>query len=76
MNKYEIRRNAESVWRLLVENKQWSFDELRKETGMSEKDLCLAIGWLAHEDKIQFASRPVGNSVMEYYCLEINLYIG
>lgn len=76
MNKNAIRRNAEIVWRLLVGNRQWSLDELRKETGMSEKDLCFAIGWLAHEDKIQFVSRPVGSTVMEYYCLEINLYIG
>lgn len=77
MNKNKIERNARKVWLLISrENRQWNFAELQQATGLSEKDLHFAIGWLAHDNKIQFGHRMNGSVDTEYYGLDINLYIG
>ena len=39
MNKYQIGTNAGVVWRLLNDNKRWSYCELKKASGLSDKDL-------------------------------------
>ncbi len=41
---------------------------------MSDRDLNAALGWLARENKVQFATDKVGQK--EYLFLELNLYIG
>ena len=55
-----IGKNAGIVWRLLDHNRKWEYNELKEATGLSDRDLNAAIGWLAREDKY----------------LELNLYIG
>ncbi len=47
MNKYQIGLNAGVVWHLLNDNSRWSYCELKKASGLSDRDLSAAIGWLA-----------------------------
>ena len=54
MDKHSIGLNAGIIWRILSDNVQRTYDELKKESGLSERDLNAAIGWLAREDKIEF----------------------
>lgn len=75
MNKYLIGKNAGIIWNLLSsDNKKWEYDELKKATGLTDRDLNAAIGWLAREDKIQFDTNKGGDKELLY--LELNLYIG
>lgn len=74
MNIRSIGTNAGVVWRLLDNNKKWEYRDLKAASGLSDRDLNAAIGWLARENKIQFATDKVGNK--EYLYLELNLYIG
>ena len=74
MDAQSIGKNAGIVWRLLDHNRKWEYNELKEATGLSDRDLNAAIGWLAREDKIQFeTSKKDGN---DYLYLELNLYIG
>ena len=54
MDKHSIGLNAGIIWRILSDNVQRTYDELKKESGLSERDLNAAIGWLEREDKIGF----------------------
>ena len=47
MDKGVIGEKAGIVWRLLNgDNRRWEFSEIKKATGMDEKELSAAIGWL------------------------------
>lgn len=74
MDKNSIGENAGLVWRLLDNNQHWEYDELKKASGLSDRDLNAAIGWLARENKIQFDTEEVPGKDCLY--LELNLYIG
>lgn len=54
MDKVTIGLNAGVVWRLLSNNEAWDRERLLRASGLSECELCAAIGWLAREDKIEF----------------------
>lgn len=54
MNKYQIGTNAGIVWRILSDNSHWDYEKLKEVSGLSDRDLNAAIGWLAREDKIDF----------------------
>lgn len=54
MNKNQIGTNAGIVWKLLSDNAHWEYDKLKQASGLSDRDLNAAIGWLAREDKIDF----------------------
>lgn len=72
MNKNEIGLNAGKVWQLLSDNAKWSYGTLKKKSGLKDKDLGAAIGWLAREDKIE-----VYDEEEELYIsLGVNVYIG
>jgi len=73
MNKHQIGTNAGIVWRLLNNNKSWNYCELKKASGLSDKDLNAAIGWLAREDKIDFGNEQTEE---DCYFLSINVFIG
>ena len=47
---------------------------MKKATGLSDRELNAAIGWLARENKIQFGTDESGQK--EYFYLDINLFIG
>lgn len=45
--------NAGLIWRLLNEHRQkMSYEDLVNASGITERELCMAIGWLARENKI------------------------
>ena len=53
MNKSEIGLNAGKVWQLLSDYAKWSYGALKKKSGLEDKELGAALGWLAREDKIE-----------------------
>ena len=73
MNKHQIGLNAGIVWHLLNDNEQWNYCDLKKASGLSDKDLSAAIGWLAREDKIDFGNEQKED---ECYFLSVNVFIG
>ena len=50
----EIGLNAGKVWQLLSNNDKWSYGSLKRKSGLKDKELGAALGWLAREDKIEF----------------------
>ncbi len=73
MDAHTIGVNAGVVWRLLDNNRRWEYSELKAASGLSDRDLNAAIGWLAREDKIQFEVDKKDDK--EYLFLELNVYI-
>ena len=63
MDKNEIGLNAGKVWQLLSNNDK---------SGLKDKDLGAALGWLAREDKIEFEQEE--EELYVYLC--VNVYIG
>lgn len=74
MDKFKVGMNAGIVWRLLDDNRRLEYREVKKLTGLSDRDLNAAIGWLFREDKIQVDT--LVEKGKEYLYLELNLYIG
>lgn len=52
MLKEKIGYTAGTVWMTLVKGEQ-SVKEIKKETKLTEKEILLALGWLAREEKIE-----------------------
>ncbi len=73
MDAHTIGVNAGVIWRLLDNNRRWEYSELKAASGLSDRDLNAAIGWLAREDKIQFEVDKKDDK--EYLFLELNVYI-
>lgn len=48
MDKTQIGTNAGIVWKLLSDNAHWEYEKLKKESGLSDRDLNAAIGWLVN----------------------------
>ena len=65
MDKFKIGENAGIIWRMMDNNKHWEYGELKKATGLSDRELNAAIGWLARENKIQFGTDESGQK--EYF---------
>ena len=72
MDKMEIGLNAGKVWQLLCNNEKWSYGSLKRKSGLKDKELGAAIGWLAREDKIEFEQQEEELDI--YLC--VNVYIG
>ena len=68
MNVQNIGENAGIVWRQLAsEHRKWQYDEVKAATGLADRDLNAAIGWLAREGrwksrKARWAARPSSTS--------------
>lgn len=73
MDKYVIGENAGIVWRLLSNGERWEYEKLKDASGLSDRDLNLAIGWLARENKIFFEKSKDPDK--EYMYLSIDLYL-
>lgn len=74
MDKHQIGVNAGKVWKLLNDNKRWSYCDLKRASELSDRDLNAAIGWLARENKIDFeCSSSNGDDCL---FLSVNVYIG
>ena len=72
MNKSEIGLNAGKVWQLLSDYAKWSYGALKKKSGLEDKELGAALGWLAREDKIEMYE---DNGEL-YVSVGVNVYIG
>lgn len=72
MNQNTIGAHSGIIWNLLNNNKRWEYCDLKKESGLSDRDLNAAIGWLARENKIQFESGCKDGK--EYLFLALNFY--
>ncbi|WP_300794925.1 winged helix-turn-helix domain-containing protein [uncultured Bacteroides sp.] len=72
MDKYQIGTNAGIVWNKLKDNAHWDYKQLKAATGLTDRDLNAAIGWLAREDKIDFDISDQHDTLF----LNVNVYIG
>ena len=73
MNKHQIGLNAGVIWHLLNDNRPWSYCELKEVSGLSDRELNAAIGWLARENKIDF---DCAHDDRDCFFLSVNVYIG
>ncbi len=75
MNIQTIGESAGILWNLLKsENRKWDYQEIKKATGLSDRIINAAIGWLAREGKLTIEETKVGRRNVLY--LELNYYIG
>ena len=72
MDKNQIGTNAGIVWNILKDNAHWEYEDLKAATGLSDRELNAAIGWLAREDKIDFDMDQNHDRLF----LHVNVYIG
>lgn len=72
MDRMTICRNADLVLATLGNNREWTYQELKHATGLADRDLNAAIGWLACKGNICFAHYCGENSIS----LGMNIYIG
>lgn len=56
MDKNVIGMNAGIVWRTMTGHYCWTYEDLKEQTELSDKELWAAIGWLARENQIEFDS--------------------
>ncbi len=54
MKTEQIGINAGLVWETLEKNGEMNTKDVRKATKIKDKDLTMALGWLARESKITF----------------------
>ncbi len=75
MNVQSIGENAGIVWRLLAsEHREWTYSEVKAATGLADRDLNAAIGWLAREGKLGIEETKAGRRNVIY--LELSYYNG
>ena len=72
MDKNQIGTNAGIVWNILKDNAHWEYEDLKAATGLSDRELNAAIGWLAREDKIDFEIKEGEDKLF----LSVNVFIG
>ena len=72
MDKREIGLNAGKVWLLLNDYARWSYGDLKRKSGLNDKELGAALGWLAREDKIEIHQEEDELHIS----LGVNVYIG
>ena len=73
MDRDQIMHDASAVWEVLTTKSAWTYDELKEATGLPDRELNAAFGWLASENKIQFTSNGKKEKVTSV-C--INIYFG
>ncbi len=71
MDKSTIGNNAGIVWNLLNDGHHWSYEDLKNASGLTDRDLNAAIGWLAREDKVYFETDKDNE---EFLYLSVDLY--
>ena len=52
-----IGENAGAIWRELNSRGELNISALKRSTRLDDKNLYLALGWLAKENKIKFAQK-------------------
>lgn len=71
MDKKQSEKNAGILWRVLSDGSKWNYESLKETLGMSDRELCAAIGWLSREDKIQVENCHDGK---ELFFLNMQIY--
>ena len=75
MNIQSIGESAGIIWNLLQsESRKWDYQEIKQATGLSDRIINAAIGWLAREGKLSIEETNVGRRNVLY--IELNYYIG
>lgn len=75
MDVQSIGENAGTIWRLLYgDHRKWTYQEIKETSGLPDREINAAIGWLAREGKIQIEEGKVGRKHVVY--VELNFYIG
>ena len=75
MNVQSIGESAGIIWNLLHGvHRKWDFQEVNKATGLSDRHINAAVGFLAREGKITIEESKVGRKKVIY--LELNYIIG
>lgn len=75
MDVQSIGESAGIVWRILAgEHRKWTYDEIKKATGLRDRNLNAAIGWLAREGKLSIEDTTKDEKNVLY--IELNYYIG
>ena len=75
MNIQSIGESAGIIWNLLQsESRKWDYQEIKQATGLSDRIINAAIGWLALEGKLSIEETKVGRRNVLY--IELNYYIG
>lgn len=75
MNIQSIGESAGIIWNLLQsESRKWEYQEIKQATGLSDRIINAAIGWLAREGKLSIEETKVGRRNVLY--IELNYYIG
>ncbi len=69
MYKTAIGTNAGIIWNILNNNQRWNINQLCKKSGLSEKEVYIAIGWLARENKIEI-EKSVNDKEDYYFIIE------
>ncbi|HJA84143.1 MAG TPA: winged helix-turn-helix domain-containing protein [Candidatus Bacteroides intestinavium] len=70
MNVQSIGENAGIVWKQLAsEHRKWEYAEVKAATGLADRDLNAAIGWLAREGKVEIEESKVGRKTIIYLTL-------
>lgn len=54
MEKVKIGLDAGKIWQLVSDKNNIKITDLKKQTKMDIKDIYLALGWLARENKVAF----------------------
>ena len=67
MDLQSIGESAGVVWNLLAtDNKKMEYQELKEASGLNDKELSAAMGWLAREGKLQISNEKVGRKQVMY----------
>ena len=75
MNVQSIGESAGIIWNMIHgEHRKWDYQEVKKATGLSDRHINAAVGWLAREGKITIEESKVGRKNVIY--LELNYIIG
>ena len=70
MDLQSIGESAGVVWNLLAtDNKKMEYQELKEASGLNDKELSAAMGWLASEGKLQISKEKVGRKQVMYIAL-------
>lgn len=65
MDLQSIGESAGVVWNLLA-SKKMEYQELKDASGLNDKELYAAMGWLAREGKLQITNEKVGRKQVMY----------
>lgn len=77
MDKHIIGENAGKLWRLLSnDQRRWEYSEIKEALNFDDAELGSAIGWLAHENKIQFElEHHESKDQKAFMYVQVNVYI-